>query len=123
MSFLDAIFGSKKKEIVKYCNFRKKEITIGHENILAHYRMTMYCYVCQDSYEYYTQKPCNEKSCVYYHMNAFGADHAIENSPYFDLAGSTNAVLYKKVSGLSLDKYTDLILDYRKKEGVKNYCK
>jgi hypothetical protein len=126
MGFLDAILGSKKVIIEKYCRFKQKQILIIKEHILIRdYGNTpMHVYFCTDSFALLVpniRDLCDRRNCVYCYENAEGADHALEEK--LGISGLTKEELCKRVSKLSFDEYTDLIEYYRRKEGIQNYCK
>jgi hypothetical protein len=119
MGFLDSIFGSK-KEMNKDCSLKKKPVTISKENVLAQYRMTMFCYICHDSSIHSTEY-CPEETCVYHIENASRADNAMEKK--LSVSGLTNKQLYDKVAALSFEDYKDLIINYGRFANIKDYCK
>ena len=121
MGFLDAIFGSK-KEIVKYCSLREMQVTLYKDNVLAHYRMNMFCSICKECTRFHKVALCDEERCVYHHWNAQHASNAMDkklgNNPSL-----SNRDLHEKVERLSLDEYTDLMMNYGINKEIQNYCK
>jgi hypothetical protein len=111
MGFLDKITGSK-KEVIKRCSFRKKEITISKEIFSDRYGAKYNCFFCRDSTSFYIEHPCEEEQCVYHMYNSMFAETAMDrklgNNPNL-----TNRDIRRKVEKLSLNEYSDLMLTYR----------
>ena len=80
---------------------------------------SMYTYMCLESNPFGCC--CDQRNCVLHYFNGNGADQALEEK--LGNSGLTKKELCKRVSKLSCDEYINLIEEYRRKEGMQNYCK
>jgi hypothetical protein len=131
MGFFDTIFGPK-KYLEKYCRFKQKEVIIMRMSLLQMLSSKNYNDI-KTPIEYYSciysflltcphiDDFCPHTDCVYSYQNADGIEQAL--GQILGIPGLTKEELCKRVSKLSFDEFTTLMEEYRRKDGIQNYCK